>query len=341
MEFREFDQLSSVQVELLENFYKFNDLKELNVKTAIISLLEKYRQILSSIESELEFKYEINIDSFKYGKCVSDEEIVPLLASYHESNEFLTNFKKQLISKQYELKNKYKENFQLEKNNKYYIKVDANEPIQEDAIITDTTQDAKIMATTKKITSKLIQSSQILQSSLMQSQLNLEELTIQNDSLTELSDKYTFLKGVLEKSDGFINDIKLSTEKDKRKMYYALIFFSLCVAYVLYRRMFKLFFNLLFYTIKLAFGIFGLFKSNKPALGNTESDFISPTLVDDGNDEIIYETATEIEANSIESAVYDDSQDDVVKEVNDEYEEIKNDIDENIDDRIGRIIDEL
>jgi protein transport protein SEC20 len=310
-------ELVALQKDLLSNFYDLNDfVKDRSVKTSISALIEKYRQSLDSIKNEIQFRYDIDLRSFKM-QSSSDEDLISSVVLYHKLHEFFINFRKNLIKKQFDLKKNYKQSFQAAKLAKYSFndEQDALSGTEDQAkeLAGNLSPDAKIMTTTKKITSKLIQSSQVLQSSLVQSELNLEELTIQNDALTQLSDKYTFLKGVLEKSDGFINDIKLSTEKEKRKMYYALGFFALCVAYIVYSRLLKLFVRLFIYSVRLALGVFGLVsrrKNDDAVIVDFGSQFISPTLVDDGVDEIVYETQSNIAKRfstgvAIESAIYE------------------------------------
>lgn len=268
-------KLKEYKKELLSNFHKFDDFKDDEVRINILNLINNFHETLGFLKSELQFEFELDLSKpirTKSGK------LLEYVTEYDKDDRFLISFKKNFISKQLDIKESHLKRFQKLKTEKYTPKekeslINKAETTSIDDASVST--NSKIMTTTKKITSKLSQSSQILQSSLVQSQLNMDELTIQNDSLTYLSDKYGYLKTVLEKSDGFINDIKLSSEKDKKRMYYTLIFFGLCVLRVFWRRLFKLpvmfVFNIIFYFMKLTLATMGLISSKR-----VEVDSIRP-----------------------------------------------------------------
>lgn len=260
-------KLKEQQKDLLVNFHQFEDFKDDEVRVNILNLVNSFNDTLGFLRAELQFEFDLDISKPIRTKS---EKVLQYISEYDKSDQFFENFRKNFISKQLEIKESHLRRFQELKREKYAPQ-DKNDPktnevanmVKDEPVSTN----AKIMSTTKKITSKLSQSSQILQSSLVQSQLNMDELTIQNDSLTYLSDKYGYLKTVLEKSDGFINDIKLSSEKDKKRMYYALIFFGLCVLRVFWRRLFKLpvmfVLKFIYYTFSLVLGTIGIVSSKK------------------------------------------------------------------------------
>ncbi|CCH41943.1 putative membrane protein [Wickerhamomyces ciferrii] len=327
----ELSRLQDAQSGLLAQLNKFDGLDDDEIRISILNLINTFNDGLIFLEQELKFEYEL-----EYNKPIrkNDKKLLDYVINYDKLKDFLINFKKKFVNKQNELQNLEFQRFKQLKFEKYgYKSIDDLE--EEDSIHTEapgTTTNNKILSTTKKITSKLSQSSSILQSSLIQSQLNMDELSIQNDSLTYLSDRYGFLKGVLEKSDGFINDIKLSTERDKKFMYYALIFFGLCVLKVFWSRLLKLpvkfVFNIIFYTLKLALGTLGLVSSKKVKI-----DPITNELT-----ESVYHTATTDpiygsfipESQSISSESLDVETNVETKESKDPYDE-----------ELSRIIDEL
>lgn len=272
----ELTKLKDYKQELLLNFYKFDDFENDEARINILNLINTFTESLGFLKAELQFEFDLDLSK---PIRTNNLKVIEYAAEYDKDDQFLDSFKKNFVSKQLDIKESQLKKFQKLKKDKYGAKEEANsinqnedlEPIQEKPASTNT----KIMSTTKKITSKLTQSSQILQSSLVQSQLNMDELTIQSDSLEYLGEKYGYLKGVLEKSDGFIKDIKLSSEQDKKKMYYALIFFALSVAWVVWRRLLKLpvmlAYYFILYTLKLSLATFGIISRQK-----AEVDFVNP-----------------------------------------------------------------
>lgn len=268
-------KLKGYKHELLFNFYKFDDFENDEARINILNLINSFSESLVFLKAELQFEFDLDLSK---PIRTHDTTAVQYAAEFDKDDQFLDTFKKNFVSKQLDIKESQLKKFQRLKKAKYGIKEEVKssiekdlEPIQEKPASTNT----KIMSTTKKITSKLTQSSQILQSSLVQSQLNMDELTIQSDSLEYLGEKYGYLKTVLEKSDGFIKDIKLSSEQDKKKMYYALIFFALSVAWVIWRRLLKLpvmlAYYFIVYTLKLSLATFGIISRQK-----AEVDFVNP-----------------------------------------------------------------
>lgn len=97
----------------------------------------------------------------------------------------------------------------------------------------------KLLATNRKITSNLVRSNHVLQSSVLQSELNLSELQVQTDSLHRLNERFDALSGVLDTSSKMIRVIQHASSREKRNIYVSLGFLAACVAWVLWRRVFK------------------------------------------------------------------------------------------------------
>ncbi|CDO95389.1 unnamed protein product [Kluyveromyces dobzhanskii CBS 2104] len=113
----------------------------------------------------------------------------------------------------------------------------------------------KTLQVNKKITSNLLRTNQILRSSVLQSELNIDELSQQTDTLMVVNDKFDRFKAMSQASTKLIKAINNSSYQEKQKVYAAIAFFAGCIAWVLWRRIFK-------YPVKLAFWlVFKLFKS--------------------------------------------------------------------------------
>ena len=227
-------------------------------KEKIFLLLSQYNDSLDYLHDELEFQFGLDLD-----KPVHTQ--VELVAEYDSLRDFMNRFQKNLITKQLSQREDQLANFEDLKRAKYNREVAADtadnaiENHEEPEVVS---KDAKIMNTTRKITSKLVTSSQILQSSLVQSQLNIEELEIQGDSLSRFAERNDVVGGMLTRSEVFINDIRLSSMKDKKRMYYALAFFALCVFKVFWSRLLKwpviLSWRIVWYSTRTLFSTLGL-----------------------------------------------------------------------------------
>ncbi|QLL32980.1 hypothetical protein HG536_0D05020 [Torulaspora globosa] len=124
-----------------------------------------------------------------------------------------------------------------------------------------TTKD-RLLNKTKQVSANLIRGNQVLQSAVLQSDLNLDELREQTNSLTQVNDKYIQLETVFVKTAQLVKVLDKASHQEKRDVYLALAFASLCVAWVLWRRIFKipvkLFFWLAFRFFKGILVTFGL-----------------------------------------------------------------------------------
>jgi len=267
-------KLENCKKELLLNFYKFNDFKDDEIRINILNLINLFNESLIFIKTELEFEYDLNLSSLIGNQHHDNQIVLSYIIEFDKEQDFLNNFKQNFIKKQFDIKKSYYKNYEKFKYERYNLDKSNEEkanPQNESQDFLPISTNSKIMNTSKKITSKLSSSSQILQSSLIQSQLNMEELTIQNDSLIYLSNRYEYLNVILEKSDGFINDLKLSSLKDKQRMYYSLIFFGICVLWVFWRRIFKLptllIWRIFWYFIKLSLISIGLISPRKNDVG--------------------------------------------------------------------------
>lgn len=234
----ELRKLDILKDTLSRTLYRLDSLEH---KDSIFQLLAQYRDELDSLRNELEFVYGFDLSRGVQG---GTDGVLEQIVQFDSFKEFLGLCEAGFVNKQLELRNDVLTRFEDLKRSKYTRESvtkdddagDNNGSPQVEPVIS---QDAKIMNTTRRITSKLHQSSQVLQSSLMQSHLNLEELEIQGDSLARFADRNDFVGGVLTRSEGFINDIRLSSVRDKKRMYYAIGFFGVCVAKVFWGRVFK------------------------------------------------------------------------------------------------------
>lgn len=267
----EFNKLQKLQESLLTAFHSispFNSNIEEN-RLSIINDTYKFQEILKFIETELGFQYNYPDET---------TEGIEDIFQFDKYSEFLMNFKKNFSALQFKLRDGIKESFQQAKEAKYKVnKKQSNEhtlsQIKKEEESSNKSINDKVVSANKRITSKLQESSSILQSTLLQSQLNLDDLTIQDQTLSELSDKYTSLKGILNKSDEFVKNIKLSNARDKQRMYYSLIFFALCCAKVVWSRLLKFPYAILKYIIWSIFWTIGLIKSKE--IGDSSVTIIS------------------------------------------------------------------
>lgn len=102
-----------------------------------------------------------------------------------------------------------------------------------------TTKD-KLLHRTKQVSANLIRGNQVLQSAVLQSDLNLDELREQTHSLSQVNDKYMQLETVFVKTSQLVKTLEKASNQEKRDVYLALGFMSLCVSWVLWRRIFKI-----------------------------------------------------------------------------------------------------
>ncbi|KAH3675974.1 hypothetical protein WICMUC_002270 [Wickerhamomyces mucosus] len=285
----QFSQLYQLQQALLTAIHQMTPINSNNesLKTSIINDLYKFNEIISFIAKELKFQYDFppKIDSTSLDYAVE----------FDKHSEFFLNFKKNFISLQFKLRNESQFVFQSKKQEKYKLEdLQIKDETTEEEGNLNKTIDSKIHATNKKITSKLKQSSQVLQNSLLQSQLNLEDLTIQDSTLLELSENYTSLRGVLNKSDEFVKNIKLSNKRDKQRMYYAIIFFALSCAKVVWSRLLRFPYRILRNIIFSLLWILGLFKHNDSSLAVYDSN--SPAYEIGGHEPSHFQVSNVIEA---------------------------------------------
>ncbi|KAH3679207.1 hypothetical protein WICPIJ_008676 [Wickerhamomyces pijperi] len=256
----EFSQLQQLQSSLLTAFHSISPShsNESN-RLSIINVTYKYQEILNFIKAELEFLYNYPLE-LEISEGIED------IFQYDRALEFLVNFKRNFSELQFKLRDGIKQSFQQSKESKYRIKHSKKDDehlasvIKLEDLSSSKSINDKLLSTNKSITSKLQQSSTVLQSTLLQSQLNLDDLTTQDQTLSELSDKYTSLKGVLNKSDEFVKNIRLSNKRDKQWMYYSLIFFALCCAKVIWSRLLKFPYRICKYFLWLVFWSVGLVK---------------------------------------------------------------------------------
>jgi protein transport protein SEC20 len=313
----EISRLHALKYQLSRLLYSLEDLRDEDTKEKIFSHLNQYHESLDFLKSEMEFEYGIDLHRTQKG------DVVNLCVEYDLLNDSLTSFQQNLIQKQLELKQTQLSKFDDLKREKYTRNVVSDVPGNAVPADQPISQDAKIMNTTRKITSKLVQSSQILQSSLVQSQLNIGELEIQGDSLTYLADKNDLVGGILTKSEGFIQDIRLSSIKDKKRMYYALGFFALCVTKVFWGRAFKypvwIIWRLFWYVVRMVLATFGLFSRHH---GDGPLDVLETSSLED----IITATVEMISETT----------EDLVKKIVDTVSTT-----DTLEEALGRIIDEL
>lgn len=108
-----------------------------------------------------------------------------------------------------------------------------------DNVQAKTTKD-KLLSKTKQVSANLIRGNQVLQSAVLQSDLNLDELKEQTQSLSQANEKYSQLETVFAKTSQLVKTLENASHQEKRDVYLALGFMSLCVTWVLWRRIFKI-----------------------------------------------------------------------------------------------------
>lgn len=340
-------RLRSVKDQLQRNLHNFKDLNDDVTKATIFSLLNNFIETLTFLKEEIEFEYGV---SLKHSLQHATPEVLEAAVEYYELEDFLTNFKKNLIDKQLSIKESSKSTFEALKRSKYHISTadeladlpESSISQKQTAAFENMTRDAKVMSTTKKITSKLVQSSQILETSLMQSQLNLDELQMQDEDLERLTEKHVIVGSLLEKSDAFAKEIKLAGQRDKRMMLYAIGFFFVCVLWVLWCRLLKwpvkITFGLFYYILlKPVLSIFGIAGKSK-AVDHVGDLTSHAEMYATTGDELSTEASGDVESLVSEFSSVGSSVEEIAKtvsehtgiETTDEFEEA-----------LGRIIDEL
>lgn len=98
----------------------------------------------------------------------------------------------------------------------------------------------QVLSKTKQVSANLIRGNQILQTGVLQSDLNLDELKQQTNSLSQMNDKYSQLGFVFDKTSQLVKNLEKASHQEKRDVYFSLGFLCICVAWVLWRRIFKL-----------------------------------------------------------------------------------------------------
>lgn len=327
--------LTTKKEQLLQSLHEYNKNDDLELKFSILKLINSFQDELSYIVREFEFQYDINLEKVYR----ANDELVGLVVEIKKAKTFISNFKQNFILKQFSNDAALLESLSEERENKYVkpksksVEEGAEKaPDAEKEAEKELSTDAKLLKTNKKITNKLIESSQLLQSSLLQSSLNLEELEIQGDSLEYLSEKYGSMKVILEKSDSFIKDLKASTDRDKKRMYYALAFFGLCVLNVFWRRLFKLPVMILFksfaYSLKLIFAVIFAAKSKNSEVVSAGSKVAVTTVAPS--------TTTTAEVLDIETEFATSYLTESASQ-----RELEDSAEQDLGDKLGRIIDEL
>ncbi|SJM83402.1 related to protein transport protein SEC20 [Zygosaccharomyces bailii] len=102
------------------------------------------------------------------------------------------------------------------------------------------TKKDQLLNKTKQVSANLIRGNQILQAGVLQSDLNLDELKQQTSSLSRMNEKYSQLGTVFDKTSQLVKTLERASRQEKRDVYLSLGFLCMCVAWVLWRRIFKL-----------------------------------------------------------------------------------------------------
>ncbi|CUS21656.1 LAQU0S03e07668g1_1 [Lachancea quebecensis] len=170
----------------------------------------------------------------------------------------------------------------------------------------------QLLTTNKKITSTLMRTSHLLQSSVMQSELNLGELQEQTRSMHKLNDRFDSLSGVLHTSSKIVKIINDSSGRERRQIYTGLSFLGLCIAWVLWRRIFKLPVKLALWmwfrfsrAVLASLGALPKAKVAVPMVLNTVAPTLASTATSAFSTLSAQTTATEQAAASMESLVQD------------------------------------
>ncbi|KAG7870214.1 hypothetical protein KL918_000418 [Ogataea parapolymorpha] len=97
-----------------------------------------------------------------------------------------------------------------------------NEPILDDHNLKKLTKEEQLLNKNSLLTSKLQSVNQLLQSSLLASEMNISDLAHSTNSLTTLSNKYSYFTDVLVRSNKLVRTINESSSKERKQIYSSL-----------------------------------------------------------------------------------------------------------------------
>lgn len=228
------DPYSAAAVEVLSQYAEM-------VRVLIVCATQRHRGLRISWKRFNDLKIE-------GGAGKDDEEAVEHVAQIVQAVDFVVALEKRHKAAQVEANDEFGarlKELRAERYAKYREQVAeqqgrAEQQSQEEGTGQPVSKKQQLLTTNKKITSTLMRTSHLLQSSVMQSELNLGELQEQTRSMHKLNDRFDSLSGVLHTSSKIVKIINDSSGRERRQIYTGLSFLGLCIAWVLWRRIFKL-----------------------------------------------------------------------------------------------------
>lgn len=249
-------ELTQLQNQLIEMLYPENGPLE---SSNVVEKILRFQELLGSFHLHIQTKYRgLQLSphhSKKFRISYEDQdpspEMVRELSQLQEWRNFVQNYHSELDKA---ILQERRDELTKRKDKKY---ADIRTPeLEIESFIGSNKKDAnsqsanaeeKLLSADKAITSNLIISNNVLKSSVLQSSLNFENLTEQTGFLSGLSVKSEHLSLILQKSNKIVKIIESSSGHEKRQIYMALSFLGACITWIIWHRLLRGPFRLLFW----------------------------------------------------------------------------------------------
>lgn len=163
-------------------------------------------------------------------------------------------------------------------------------------------QEEQLLQVNQLITQSLQQLRQMAEASIMQSELNLEELVGGTKDMAALGDRYANFHTVLQTTGKFIKFVNAQSKQDRRQIVYAVTFFAVCCAWILWRRLLRRPVMLVLWVVLKAVGVAGWAVRKRKAPVAAVVEVLSTQTID-GLSEAEMETAAAAVAATVSSVV--------------------------------------
>ncbi|GMG19009.1 unnamed protein product [Ambrosiozyma monospora] len=207
--------------------FDISQLRENNT-TRVLDIYDKLDYLNAQIEYTKLSEFDDYLDEHQYDFSRLKERYSDLKVEFRKS---------QLISKEIEytaIKESDIEEEELpDKNDNFYAQ---NRTGFDDKSLKKLSMQEQLLDKNTRVTTKLQNINSLLQSSILTGEINAQDLSNSSRNLGELSDKYDFFADVLVKTNKLVKTINASSNKERRRIYYALAFFFGVCAWIIFKR---------------------------------------------------------------------------------------------------------
>ncbi|GME72200.1 unnamed protein product [Ambrosiozyma monospora] len=240
--------------------FDISQLRE-NDTTRVLDIYDKLDYLNAQIEYTKLSEFDDYLDEHQYEFSRLKERYSDLKVEFRKS---------QLISKDIEYtaikENDIEEEELPDNNDNLYVQ---NRTGFDDKSLKKLSMQEQLLDKNTRVTTKLQNINSLLQSSILTGEMNAQDLSNSSRNLGELSDKYDFFADVLVKTNKLVKTINASSNKERRRIYYALAFFFSVCAWIIFKRVF-------YKPIRLVLWIF--FKLLSFVFGGSSHDTSNPSI---------------------------------------------------------------